>query len=270
MNRITALDFHNQTGRIYWADRTTHSIYSAYENGTDTRKLIGSGIALVESLAVDWIGQNLYWTDYVMQHIEVSRIDGKRRRILFNQNVTNPRALVLDPRAKSRYMFWTDWGRHPRIERANMDGTGRVAIVTTKLYWPNGLALDLVRERLFYADAHLDVIESCDYDGGNRRQIVSNNLALHHPHSLSFFEENLFWVDRGHRMLMRTSRFKPMNMTGMNGLSRRALTVKVAHELLQPIERNPCVMGNCEHICLLAKNVTNGKYDHDFIFTKLI
>jgi len=39
---------------------------------------------MVESLAVDWIGQNIYWADYVMQHIEVSKLDGKRRTILFN------------------------------------------------------------------------------------------------------------------------------------------------------------------------------------------
>ena len=91
--------------------------------------MIGSGVAVVEALAVDWIGQNIYWADYVMQHIEVSRLDGKRRKILVNKNVTNPRALVLDPRTKSRYMFWSDWGKYPRIERANMDGSGRKVIV---------------------------------------------------------------------------------------------------------------------------------------------
>ena len=84
MNRITAFDFHNKTGRIFWADRETHGIYSSLENGSNTLKLVGSGVGIVEALAVDWIGQNLYWADYVMQHIEVARIDGKKRKILFN------------------------------------------------------------------------------------------------------------------------------------------------------------------------------------------
>jgi hypothetical protein len=39
MGRVTALDFHNGTGRIYWADRASHSIYSAYENGSDIVKV---------------------------------------------------------------------------------------------------------------------------------------------------------------------------------------------------------------------------------------
>ncbi len=155
-------------------------------------------------------------------------------------------------------MFWSDWGRLPRIERANMDGTERRAIITSKLYWPNGLTLDLPRQRLYFADAHLDFIESCDYNGNNRKQILANTLSMHQPHSLSFFEENLFWVDRGHRALMRTSRFTALNVTVMSGLGSRALTVKVVHDLLQPQEENPCVMASCEHLCLLSRNRTTG------------
>ena len=172
--------------------------------------------------------------------------------------MTNPRGLVLDPRSNQRLMFWSDWGRQPRIERANMDGTNRQAIITTKLFWPNGLAIDLSRQRLYFADAHLDYIESCDYFGQQRTQIVANDLAMHHPHSLSFFEDSLFWVDRGHSQLIRASRFTPANKTAMNALSTRALTVKVAHQLLQPIEDNPCLLANCEHLCLLSVNSTSG------------
>ncbi len=95
---VTAFDFYNRTGRLYWADRGSHAIYSCWENGTGLVKVIGSGVSMVEALAVDWVGQNLYWTDYVMEHVAVSRLDGSRRRILFNVNVTNPRGLVLDAR----------------------------------------------------------------------------------------------------------------------------------------------------------------------------
>ncbi len=46
----------------------------------------------------DWVGQNLNWTDYVMKHLALSMLDGSRRRIMFNANVTNPRGLMLDAR----------------------------------------------------------------------------------------------------------------------------------------------------------------------------
>lgn len=58
-------------------------------------------MTVTESLAVDWVGRNLYWTDYVLETIEVSRLDGTHRTVLVSENVTNPRGLVLDPRSRS-------------------------------------------------------------------------------------------------------------------------------------------------------------------------
>jgi low density lipoprotein-related protein 2 len=172
--------------------------------------------------------------------------------------VTNPRGLVIDPRAKSRYIFWSDWGKFPRIERANLDGRNRSAIITTKIYWPNGLAIDLIRERIYFTDAHLDYIESCDYYGRMRTQILANDLFLHHPHSLSFFENHLYWVDRGHRKLMKMNIFDSKNKTAMLDLNPNALTVKIVHGLLQPLEENPCLRSNCEHLCLLSRDSSTG------------
>lgn len=48
-----------------------------------------------------------------------------------------------------------------------MDGRNRRVILSENLYWVNGLTADLPAERLFYADARLDYIASCDYEGRN-------------------------------------------------------------------------------------------------------
>ena len=58
-------------------------------------------------------------------------------------------------------MFWSDWGSHPRIERASMDGSQRTVIVQEKIYWPNGLALDYPNRLLYFMDGyHLPPIAS--------------------------------------------------------------------------------------------------------------
>lgn len=64
-----------------------------------------------------------------------------------------------------RLLFWSDWGEHARIERANMDGSGRTAVVTTELVHPNGLALDFDEGRLYWCDGYNDVIEYANFDG---------------------------------------------------------------------------------------------------------
>ena len=43
--------------------------------------------------------------------------------------------------ALCRLMFWTDWGRSPKIERCGMDGKDRISIINTDITWPNGLTI---------------------------------------------------------------------------------------------------------------------------------
>lgn len=65
-----------------------------------TEQVFDSGVTVTESIAVDWVGRNLYWTDFVLETIEVSKMDGSHRTVLISENITNPRGLVLDPRTE--------------------------------------------------------------------------------------------------------------------------------------------------------------------------
>lgn len=35
-------------------------------------------------------------------------------------------------------MYWADWGNHPKIETAAMDGTLRQTLVHENIQWPTG------------------------------------------------------------------------------------------------------------------------------------
>lgn len=48
-----------------------------------------------------------------------------------------------------------------KIERINIDGTGRKILVQYGLKWPNGLTHD--GQNLYWADAHFDKIEMSDF-----------------------------------------------------------------------------------------------------------
>ena len=66
-------------------------------------------------------------------------------------------------------MYWTDWGKVPKIERAGMDGKDRKAIVRDNLTWPNGLAIDYHTKRLYWADGGMKTIEFSNLDGSQRQ-----------------------------------------------------------------------------------------------------
>lgn len=50
-----------------------------------------------EGLAIDHLSRNMYWTDSGLDRIEVSTLDGKHRRMLFDTDLLNPRAIIADP-----------------------------------------------------------------------------------------------------------------------------------------------------------------------------
>jgi low-density lipoprotein receptor-related protein 4 len=72
------------------------------------------------------------------------------------------------------YIYWSDWGEPPRIERAMMDGSQRKIIINTDLGYPIGLALDYKEKRLYWADALKERIETSDIHGGNRVQLITH------------------------------------------------------------------------------------------------
>ena len=57
-------------------------------------------------------------------------------------------------------MYWTDWGEHPKIERAGMDGAAdsRRVIINSDIFWPNGLTLDYQDAKIYWADAKMNFI----------------------------------------------------------------------------------------------------------------
>ena len=90
-------------------------------------------------------------------------------------------------------MFWTDWGTNEKIEKASLNGGQRVAIVTTSLYYPNGIELDKGKKRIFWVDAGYDRVESVDYNGNNRKLLYHFNGL--HPFGLTLIPPFLFFTD---------------------------------------------------------------------------
>lgn len=102
---------------IYWSDMDLKKIIKIDMNDSKPVDFITSGLSLVEGLAFDWVGRHLYWLDSKLNTIEVVDESGDNRMILVSQNITQPRGLSLDPSPDARWLFWTDWGEYPRIER---------------------------------------------------------------------------------------------------------------------------------------------------------
>ncbi|XP_022104410.1 low-density lipoprotein receptor-related protein 2-like isoform X2 [Acanthaster planci] len=255
---ITASDFDSVTGNIYFSNSQDDNLLRTDINGSSAEAVYSNGIAYVEAIAVDWVGRNIYWADRVIDVIEVSSLDRDHRAVLISQNISKPRGLCLDPSEGSRYIFWADWGQLPRLERAGLDGQDRTVIVSEDLYWPNGVTLDLPTKKVYFGDGRLDFIDSCNYDGTGRRRVVMRSLGQSRIHSITIFEDYMFWTDKGNNEILAAKKFNGENMTLYYPYVYSLIDLHVYHPAKQPSGPNPCSSNPCSHLCVLSSKESTG------------
>lgn len=82
----------------------------------------------------------MYWTDPKVHVIEMSRLDGSFRYVVVTGGLDKPTSVVVDP--VQGFLFWSDAGKQPRIERAGLDGSSRKVLVNTGITAINDITLD--------------------------------------------------------------------------------------------------------------------------------
>ena len=110
-------------------------------------------------------------------------------------------------------MYWTDWGEPAKIERASMDGTRREVLTDQDLVWPNGLTIDYVEQRIYWADAFLDKIEYSFVDGTVRIPLETSQNGIDHPFAITLENNLVFWTERDVVAIFSTHKTEGANHT---------------------------------------------------------
>lgn len=178
------------------------------------------------ALAIDWVADNLYWTETDRTgskprgRVMVAKTDGRYRRAVVSVGIESPTSLALDPQMGR--MFWSDSGSAPKIEISWMDGSKRRPLVTDGIRHPAGLTIDHAMDHaIYWVDTKLNTVEMMKQDGTNRKTILRGEM-LKHPISLDVFESSLFWVTRDSGELVKQDKFG------------RGVPVIVAKDLVNP------------------------------------
>jgi hypothetical protein len=66
-------------------------------NLTNTETIISPNLTTPDGLAVDWIAENIYWTDAGRKVLEVARLDGSSRKTIIRDGLDEPRAVAMFP-----------------------------------------------------------------------------------------------------------------------------------------------------------------------------
>lgn len=108
-----------------------------------------------------------------------------------NITAPNPQKPVTIIHIMCRVMFWSDPGSF-QIERAAMDGTSRIVIVSTYSY---GITIDYTSRKVYWGDFLNSQIEFSDYSGNGRTVLVDSSDGVIQPFSLTVYEDFLYWTD---------------------------------------------------------------------------
>jgi len=220
---------------------------------------MGNKVEMVESMAIDYVARNIYFTDSIKKVVSVCSLDFHLKPELTFQankdpicsnilvNIDQPREIALYP--PEGLLFYTNWGEKPHIGRVGMDGTRSEAIITEDIGWPNGITVDVVMKRIYWSDAKHGSIETAKFDGTDRRIVFKQTVQ--HPFSLAVFEDSLFWSDWQNQQIHSCSKFNGDDHTIITN-EQELHGIHVYHPLLEVEHTNPCLDSKCSHLCLLA------------------
>ena len=84
-----------------------------------------------------------------------------------------------------------------------MDGTQLRPLVEDAVYKASGLSVDLIAKRVYWSDILLDYIETTDYNGKSRQQIIRGPQYVPAPSRITTFERTIFWTDSSKQGVFR-------------------------------------------------------------------
>ncbi|XP_055343212.1 low-density lipoprotein receptor-related protein 2-like [Paramacrobiotus metropolitanus] len=236
-----------ESSTIFYSDADRkHTI--RYES-THERSVILKNMVMPESIAFDWVSENLYYVDAGKPETGVCSVSRKAVHCapVIDAEINNPHGLAVHP--GKRLLSFAQWGSRPKIERPWLDGSARVVVISQKVLWPNALVIDYIWDRLYFIDAQLDWIECVSYSGDDRRTVF--RMAFSHPFGLTMIGNRLYWTEWTHRgiysVLTNGSDFQLVH-----DMSMRPLGIVAVHPSRQPYFDSPCepAVSLCDQICL--------------------
>ncbi|KAK7083495.1 Low-density lipoprotein receptor-related protein 1B, partial [Halocaridina rubra] len=246
----TRLDFHALQDMIVWADADLGTVTSIQRDGTN-RHVIVEGAESIQGIAVDWVAENLYWSNSVADVIEMCRLNGSDHFVVIASDLEKPGAMAVHP--GSGLMFWADTGEETRIERAGLDGSSRKVLINKQLQYPVDLTLDYEGGLLYWVDQRAKTLERVTFDGTERTVILKSETSQM-PVAIFAFENNIYWAD----MVYAGGSVRQVSKSDLTRIStlRTNLGDSVKDIIVMSrdaqVGMNPCAEdnGGCEEICL--------------------
>jgi hypothetical protein len=214
-------------GKVYWADNSAGTISRMNLNGSGVETLSTTstsvndaipGGALVSGMALDLPNGKVYWTRAWLGEVNRSNLDGTgaervlQDELLYNHHIPGPtttgtlapQAIAIDTSAPSaNRIYWVN-SHTDRIERCNLDGTGRTTLaVGAGAGFYGGLAIDSTSGNLYWANTSGGKIQRSNLDGSSPEDVCIT--AAPQALKLDVAGGFVYWTSTVDRVVRRAS-----------------------------------------------------------------
>uniref|UniRef100_A0A8C4S481 Low-density lipoprotein receptor-related protein 2-like n=1 Tax=Erpetoichthys calabaricus TaxID=27687 RepID=A0A8C4S481_ERPCA len=219
---------------------------NVYMQKSNKTQLLYLGVTGVQSLAVDWLTDQLYWINPTDLAICAGASDGTGF-VMILETMMNPTGLVLHPPTSNMFWMNRDESGQMFLESAAMDGSLRRTLAIVTAEETKALTVDSVTGRLFWISKYKESIETVFLDGSGRFSILGAFPRGTEVLGFASFQEWFYWSDG--KQLWQTSRNSPQQSTALIQSSSSLLAI------FHPLQRtnasaSPCAHAACSHVCL--------------------
>ncbi|XP_070538617.1 low-density lipoprotein receptor-related protein 6-like isoform X2 [Ptychodera flava] len=244
---VATFDYDAYDEKLFFFDKRDSYIKTfSLEEGGDPVKLILAGN--VTGIAVDWLSNNIFWTDIAEKHISVAKLNGDYQFVVLEgDSIDKPMAVVTYP--KKGVLYWAESGANPRIERIDMSGRNPDVLVQANIIQPVALTIDFANDKLYWSDIGTGTVESISLTGEGRRPLL-NSQTDHLYRGITSYQDFFYVAERNNEwiVILNKEEKKHTRSLGVDGLD----ALKFYDKSLQPTDTGVCDLdnGGCSQLCL--------------------
>jgi len=175
----------------------------------------GDGLMTLQAIAIDAVGEQVYWADSAARKIQRANLPNLRGDLSYQPqiatlvsgslNLGTPAALALD--AVGGKLYWSDIQQSGLrgIHRVNVDGSNHEIVVGPALAQsPRGIALDLTASKVYWTESTTHKIKRANLNGGGVEDVLT---GLSFPYGLAIDAAGgrLFWSSVGTGQVRRAN-----------------------------------------------------------------
>ncbi|CAL4086089.1 unnamed protein product, partial [Meganyctiphanes norvegica] len=265
---ISSLEYDPVSKNVFYAHHHGSIRSSGLDFDPDKEMVVFKDLKYPSGVSIDHVTRNLYFSEHFefntgirskrdapAEHIpEVEKfsvikmcsLDTSRCSFVYHGlNVKVPDIAVS---TKFDYLFYClnflDQQK-AQIIRSNLDGDHSIILAEHKVVECGNLALDEVKQRVYWSDTALNTIESVDWNGHRRRKVQEEMVNA--PLGLEVQGTWVSWVNADQQVLMRCDKYNSSKCTTLPLDDRPQGLVSVKPKYVA--KENVCAEENCPQMC---------------------